>query len=401
MLATKEDLVFPALDTKDRSTDCLVIVELDWTHFTDHKELATKLIAATLRIKNKMPKERQILVGKRWVDRDNVNGTLDTVICNNIHDAIETWINQPLNISNCFWSQKLFIDEVSHNISYSLRAHHSFSDGISMSSIAEAILFDALSPTKSKITLNEPVSTLKFEDKKPKNPFVPSSYVQPITKDGKISGSRRYHSIDLHGGALTNMPEEVGNVGLNNYIISSCLLGLKNADIATSQDYGVCIPVSIRQKGSHGVGNGASRIVLFDKPGANIYDLALHFKKQLSWNYKNGGWHFPDIPIKWLPIFLFNLLIKLSMRIKRAHRGSFIFTGFDGTSVKSNVSGVKDAICIGPLTRNYSLILSPVYFPDKINLIATYNDGCFTKEEIKHLLQCISKTFHRNIRNST
>ncbi len=397
MLASKEDLVFPALDTKDRSTDCLVILELDPNRFTDHKELAAKLIAATLRIKNRMPKNRQLLVGKHWVDGENFNGTLDTVICNDIHVAIEIWINQPLNTSNCFWSQKLFVDEGNRKISYSLRAHHSFSDGTSMSSIAEAILLDALSPIESRTKFDEPVTTLKFEEKKPKNPFLPSSYVQPITKDGKISGSRRFHSIVLSKDFLIDLPEEVSQVGLNNYVISSCLLGLKGAKIAISQDYGVCIPISIREKDSQGVGNGASRIILFDKPGANIYELAKYFKKQLSWNYKNGGWHFPDIPIKWIPLFIFNLLIKISMRIKRAHRGSFIFTGFDGTSVKSNVPGVKDAICIGPLTRNYSLILSPVYFPDKINLIATYNDGCFTEEDITHLLECISETFHSHI----
>jgi hypothetical protein len=183
--------------------------------------------------------------------------------------------------------------------------------------------------------------------------------------------------------------------------MAGVIKGVKNAKIAPEQAQGICLPLSVRQKGNMGFGNGASRVILYDKPNATLPELSQHFRNQLRWCRENGSWYMPNLPLKWIPLFIINLLVRLSTRVKNVDRGSVIVSSYDGTALKHKIPQMVDGVCIGGFTHSYSIFIAPVFFSDYINLCVTYNDGVFSREDINRLLVSISDALMTDANDSS
>ena len=392
MLASKEDLLFPALDSADRSIDSISVIELCPETYGDVAEVADRMRRATSVLKAGAFARKDLLRGKYWVQGGELNGRLEIEYWDDIKQGINSWIDCPLDPARMCWAQRLLVDKNSRIIHYVLRAHHAFADGLSVQFMTELVLYSALSDKDPPVSISPRLRTLKFHGKKPKNPYAAPEYIQPVTKDGKISGRRRYETLSS-AFPVAELSEKFRPAGLTSVLIACSLRGLQDSSLPQSRHQGVCLPMSIREKDCTAIGNGASRVVIFDNRSLGTLQLAAYIKEQIAWNYHNGGWHFPEFPIRWMPLFIFNALIRLSTLIGKSHRGSFIYTGFDVRNLMNTVKGIKNVTGVGPLTGNYSVIITPIILPDGINFVATYNDGCFTADEMSALLKRIESQF--------
>ena len=399
MLATKEDLLFAALDSHDRSIDAVALVELCRKTYPDVNAVADKLREATRVLQAGAFSRPGRLWGKKWLPDAGNNGRLEVEYCNDVQAAVESWVNISQGIHKAAWSHRLVVNDASGELVYVIRVHHAYSDGLSVQFMTEAILSQALMGSAESTPISQQLKVRKFHGKKPGNPYEQRPFVQPVTKDGKFSGAKRYvcRALPL---PVAQVEQGLKPTGLTSVLIAASIRGMQASELPVKSPAGVCLPVSIRDQGSTAIGNGASRIILFDKPERNVLQLAQYVKEQIIWNLANGGWHFPDVPVRWIPLFLLNFLIRLSTTVKSSHRGSFIYSGFDARSLVDKISGVKNVMCLGPLTRSYAFMIMPIVMADRINLVITYNDGCFDRDEMKALLDCVSEQFQAASRAS-
>lgn len=389
MLASKEDLLFVALDSAERTCDNTVVVYLKADAVISVDALANDIEEATRRAITAAPRLGMRLQGKYWVRVPHNEIAIEIIQVEHLKAGIEQWINQPFDTSDFFWCQRIYNEYSTGRLAHVFRIHHALLDGLSSKWLVETILLDAFKLSNPVAKYNQPLHVDTFNGKKQKNPFTLPEHVPPLTKNGLISGAKRFVSISIPLGDLAPQLASSAPASLYELLIASVIQGIKNSGVAPQGAYGVSLPISIRKKGTFGWGNGASKIMLYDLPGATLMELARHIHTQIRWNRLHGAWHFPNLPMRFIPLFLFKWMIRLSMQVKNVDRGSLIVTGIEASDWEHRMPFLEDIQVLVALTHNHSLILCPIFLADRISLVATYNDGCFSEAEILHLLSCV------------
>lgn len=396
MLASKEDLLFIALDSAERTCDNTVVVYLKTDSVTSVDALTNDIENATRRAIAAAPRLGMRLRGKYWVQVPHEKITVEVIQVTDLKTGIEQWINQPFDTRHHFWCQRIYQEHSTGRLAHVFRIHHALLDGLSSKWLVETILLDAFKLSNPMEKYNQPLCVDEFKGKKIKNPFTFPEHVPPLTKNGIISGSKRFSSISVPLSDLAPLLASAAPASLYELVIATALQGIKDSGISPQHAYGVSLPISIRKKDSFGWGNGASKIMLYDLPGATRVELARYIHTQIRWNRQHGGWHFPKLPMRFIPLFLFKWMIRLSMRAKNVDRGSLIITGIDASDWEHRMPFLEDIQVLVALTHNYSLVLCPIFLKDRINIVATYNDGCFSETEMLRILSSVHEKIHRH-----
>lgn len=392
MLASKEDLLFVALDTPVRSCDNTVIVYLKPGSVTHVTAWLQRIDDATRQVIAKAPRLQSALKGKHWVSTRREVFGVDHQQVDDIRHALSLWTQTPLDVGYRPWWQRVYEEAASGRMAYVVRVHHALLDGQGCKWLVESILLESFEQRSNVDRYSQPLEIESFHGKKARNPFRGGEVVAPLNSGDTISGLKQMEVASMLMTPLAQQRASASPAGAYEILLAGILRGITSSGLSPQQALGICLPISIRRKGHFGWGNGASQIMLHDQHEGDIASLARHMHRQIRWHRQNGSWHYPSLPIRFIPLWLFKALIRFSTRMKKADRGSLIVSGMEGGDWVNGLPFMQDVQVIMALTHNHSLALCPIFLQDRINLCMTYNDGVFSKEDIRKLLHCIIRS---------
>ena len=389
MYASKEDLAFLAMDRRDRTTDNTILVELDLTgHHVD--EFAQRIRDAIARLKEASPRLASVIRGKRWVPAGDETGRfmLAHISEAELERTLQQLLNTPFETERELWRCHLFVTD-KRNVCM-IQAHHSLVDGVSFEAIVRSLFLEAFERRGDLEELRTPVRfrTPRKATAATDRPAPPPS--QPFATGRPISGERRFVSRDLPIALLDRLcTAHPRALSRNDLVLASTMRALDRWQLAVGSDapLGVYLPCNVRD--GAGFGNGSSRIVVGYQRAPDFFSLCTFVYEQVRRSLREGTWHYPDLPMRWIPLFLFNWLIRLSSRFKNVDRGSLIVSTSDLQAWDRLFPEITDVYVALSLTYTYPMSLIYVLHQNRCRLVLTYNDGSLSHAEANLFLKSI------------
>jgi hypothetical protein len=362
MRLTTLDLISTVMDLPDRPLDFAVVLHLE------HAMTAAALERGAAGARQMFPRTGAILDGTAWRVTPAVAAIQHAHVAHGqAHDIATAFINLPFDLSRSHPVRQLLISYTdASGAALVTRMHHAVADGVAALIWLRHQLEVALGRRTRRYTMAEGERPALRQHPKParKSAFAYRRPADRLADSGRApSAQRGWRTLVVPTAPIEGAAQAAG-VTCNDLLATSVLEMARRWNAARSPQasepaVGLWMPINIRNEPMVGMGNGSSRIRVYNRydRSAPARDKCRSIREQVDWSRTHGEWAVPSRnPFGGLPMVIARPAMRAYFQRPWADMGTLAFSHLQRSPLDDLSSDIVTRVeMVGVLARRHPL----------------------------------------------